>query len=65
MGTKAWKWESNQMLGMTAFVGLQSRGMPVNVKTTGAYKPVYDQGKKLYYTRVGQLDMACAGCPRR
>jgi sulfur-oxidizing protein SoxA len=62
MGAKPWKWESNQMLGMGAYVGLQSRGMPVKVATGGKAKPVYDTGKKLYYTRVGQLDMSCAGC---
>ena len=62
MDAKPWKWESSQMLGMTAYVGLQSRGMPVNVTTDGKYKAFHDRGKKLYYTRVGQLDMACAGC---
>jgi sulfur-oxidizing protein SoxA len=62
MGAKPWKWESNQMLGMTAFVGLQSRGMPLSVETDGNMKPWWERGKKLYYTRVGQLDMACAGC---
>ncbi|MFT5508544.1 MAG: sulfur-oxidizing protein SoxA [Hyphomicrobiaceae bacterium] len=62
MGAKAWKWESNQMLGMAAYVGLQSRGMPVNVKIDGPAKAAHDKGKKLYYTRVGQLDMSCAGC---
>ncbi len=62
MGAKPWKWESSQMLGMTAYVGLQSRGMPVNVKTDGKYKAFHDKGKDIYYTRVGQLDMSCAGC---
>jgi len=62
MGAKEWKWESNDMLGMTAYVGLQSRGMPVNVKTDGKNKDFHDKGKQLYYTRVGQLDMSCAGC---
>ena len=62
MGAKAWKWESNQMLGMTAYVGLQSRGMPVKVTTDGKYKAFHDKGKEIYYTRVGQLDMSCAGC---
>ena len=62
MGTKPWKWESNQMLGMAAYVGLQSRGMPVKVTTDGKAKGFYEMGKKLYYTRVGQLDMACSGC---
>lgn len=62
MGAKPWKWESNQMLGMTAYVGLQSRGMPMSVATDGKMKQWWERGKKLYYTRVGQLDMACAGC---
>ena len=62
MKAAPWKWESNQMLSMTAFIGLQSRGMPVNVKTDGPMKSWYDKGKDLYYQRVGQLDMACSGC---
>ncbi|MCB1512151.1 MAG: sulfur oxidation c-type cytochrome SoxA [Hyphomicrobiaceae bacterium] len=62
MGAKKWKWESNEMLGMTAFVGLQSRGMPVNVKTDGDMQPWWAKGKKLYYTRTGQLDLSCASC---
>ena len=35
MGAEAWKWESNQMLSMTSYVGLQSRGMPVKVQIDG------------------------------
>ncbi|MEM9026785.1 MAG: sulfur oxidation c-type cytochrome SoxA [Pseudomonadota bacterium] len=62
MGAKPWKWESDQMLGMTAFVGLQSRGMPVKVQIDGPMKAWHDKGKKIYYTRVGQLDMSCANC---
>lgn len=62
MKAEPWKWESNQMLGMTAYIGLQSRGMPIAVKTDGKYKEFYERGKKMYYTPVGQLDMSCAGC---
>ncbi len=62
MQAKPWKWESNEMLGMTAYVGLQSRGMPVSVKTDGKMKAWHDKGKDLYYTPVGQLDMSCSGC---
>lgn len=62
MGADPWKWESHQMLGMTAYIGLQSRGMPVHVQVDGPMKPWLEKGKKLYYTRSGQLDMACAGC---
>ncbi len=59
---KPWKWESNEMLSMTAFIGSKSRGMPVKVQTDGPMKSWWEKGKKLYYTRVGQLDMSCAGC---
>ena len=61
-GAEPWKWESQEMLAMTALIGLQSRGMPVSVQTDGDMAPWYEKGKELYYTRVGQLDMACANC---
>ncbi len=62
MGAKEWKWESNQMLSMTAFVRNQSRGMPVNVQADGPMQSWAEKGKELYYSRVGQLDMSCANC---
>jgi sulfur-oxidizing protein SoxA len=61
-GAEPWKWESQEMLSMTAYLGLQSRGMPVQVKIDGPAAEWYEKGKELYYTRVGQLDMACANC---
>jgi len=62
MGAKPWKWESAEMLAMTAYIGLQSRGMPVNVAVDGPAASWFEKGKDLYYTRVGQLDMACSNC---
>ena len=62
MGADKWKWESDSMLGMTAYVGLQSRGMPVNIDVSGPMAPWFERGKDLYYTRVGQLDMSCSNC---
>lgn len=62
MGAEAWKWEADTMLGMTAYVGLQSRGMPVDIDVSGPMQPWFDKGKDLYYTRVGQLDMSCSNC---
>lgn len=62
MGAKAWKWEAPEMLAMTAYIGLQSRGIPVQVQTDGPMKPWWEKGKKLYYTRAGQLGLACANC---
>jgi L-cysteine S-thiosulfotransferase len=62
MGAKPWKWSGGQMTAMTGLIGLQSRGMPVDVKTDGEAAPFWEKGKELYYTRVGQLDMACSNC---
>jgi sulfur-oxidizing protein SoxA len=59
---EAWKWESEPLLSMTSFVRHQSRGTPVAVQTDGPMTPVFEKGKELYYTRNGQLDMACANC---
>ena len=57
-----WKWESPEMLAMTALIGLQSRGEPMGVQTDGPMAEWIEKGKDLYYTRVGQLDMACSQC---
>lgn len=62
MGAEPWKWSGGQMTAMTALIGLQSRGMPVDVKIDGEAAPFWEKGKELYYTRVGQLDMACSNC---
>lgn len=62
MGAEPWKWSGSDMTAMTALIGLQSRGMPVDVATDGDAAPFWEKGKELYYTRVGQLDMACSNC---
>lgn len=62
MKAKEWKWEGDQMLGMTAFIKLQSRGMPIDVAIDGDAAPFYEAGKEFYDTRRGALDMSCANC---
>lgn len=62
MGAEAWSWESGQMLSMTSAIGLQSRGMPVDVAIDGVAAEWWERGRDLYYQRVGQLDMSCANC---
>lgn len=61
-GAEAWKWESDNMLAMTALLSSVSRGMPVEVQTDGPMAEWFEKGKELYYTRNGQLDLACANC---
>ncbi|HHS88926.1 MAG TPA: sulfur oxidation c-type cytochrome SoxA [Rhodobacteraceae bacterium] len=62
MGAEPWKWSGGEMTSVVGLISLQSRGMPVDVKIDGDAAPFWERGKELYYTRVGQLDMACANC---
>lgn len=62
MEADAWKWSGPDMQAMVALIGLQSRGMPVDVKIDGPAAPYWEQGKEMYYTRYGQLELSCANC---
>ena len=62
MGAEPWKWSGGQMQSMVALIGLQSRGMPMNVAIEGEAAPYWEQGKEIYYTRYGQLELSCANC---
>ena len=62
MGAEPWKWSGEQMQSMVALIGLQSRGLPVDVAIDGEAAPYWEQGKEMYYTRYGQLELSCANC---
>lgn len=62
MGAEPLKWSGQEMQGMVALIGLQSRGMPVDVAIDGEAAPFWEQGKEIYYTRYGQLELSCASC---
>ncbi|HYM29909.1 MAG TPA: sulfur oxidation c-type cytochrome SoxA [Candidatus Cybelea sp.] len=62
MQATALAWESEGLLGLTTYVKLQSRGMPVNVQIDGPAKAYWEKGKAFYYARRGQLGLACANC---
>jgi sulfur-oxidizing protein SoxA len=63
MGAEPWKWESGQMLSMVSFVKNQSLGEPMKLDySEGDMEAWRAKGEELYYTRVGQLDMACSNC---
>ncbi|NNE81424.1 MAG: sulfur oxidation c-type cytochrome SoxA [Silicimonas sp.] len=62
MGAEEWKWSGQDMQGMVALIGLQSRGMPVDVAIDGDAAPFWEKGKEIYYTRYGQLELSCASC---
>ena len=62
MQADEWKWSGNDMQSMVALISLQSRGMPMDVAIDGAAAPYWEQGKEMYYTRYGQLELSCANC---
>ena len=62
MGAEPWKYTSGDMVDMTALISSVSRGMPVDVATDGPAQSTWEKGKELYYTRFGQLELACASC---
>jgi sulfur-oxidizing protein SoxA len=62
MGAEALNVRGADMTDMLALISLQSRGQLVNVAIDGAAAPIYEQGKEIYYTRYGQLELSCANC---
>ncbi len=62
MGAEKWKYTGGDMVNMTALIASVSRGMPVNVAIDGPAQSTWEAGKDLYYTRTGQLELACASC---
>ena len=49
-------YESRELLALTAFIGKQSRGLPIDVSANP------DAGKTFFFKRQGQLNLACANC---
>lgn len=54
--------ESGELLGLLAYLALQSRGMPLRVETGGAATATFERGRQLYATRIGQMNLACRHC---
>jgi sulfur-oxidizing protein SoxA len=54
--------ESKEMLAVSAYVGRQSRGMPIAIAEDERTKPHLDAGRAMFYQRQGQLNLSCAQC---
>jgi sulfur-oxidizing protein SoxA len=59
------KLESDDLLGLTAYVASQSRGMPVAVTLDTQNRRNFERGRELYFTRNGQMNLACTHCHDR
>ncbi len=54
--------ESESLLGLTAYLGLQSRGLPITPDPDPRAEPFREAGRRLYEQRMGQLNFSCAQC---
>jgi sulfur-oxidizing protein SoxA len=64
-GADTRRYESEELLSLTAYVAHQSRGMPVNVQINEANRVNFERGRDIYYRRQGQMNLACTHCHER
>jgi sulfur-oxidizing protein SoxA len=55
-------YESKDLLALTAFVAMQSRGEPIAPPDDPRLAPFRDRGRALFQSRQGQLNLACNHC---
>jgi sulfur-oxidizing protein SoxA len=56
------EYESQDLLALTTYIANLSRGIPLGVNIEGEAAPFFEQGKKFFFQRRGQLDLACNQC---
>jgi L-cysteine S-thiosulfotransferase len=54
----------DEMASLTAYMAFTSRGKPMNIKIPNDPRALaaYENGKRYFYTRRGQLNFSCASC---
>ncbi len=60
--TKPLPYENKDLLSLAAFIGRQSRGVPIAVAEDDETKPFIERGRNLFTHRQGQLNLSCAQC---
>ena len=58
-------YESEDLLGLTAYVAHQSIGQPVAVKIDESSRGSFERGRAQYHKRIGQMNLACTHCHDR
>jgi sulfur-oxidizing protein SoxA len=63
-GEKPYKWKKGNITYVSAYLASKSRGNKINIKIPNDPKAIdqYNRGKKHFYAKRGQLNMACADC---
>lgn len=54
--------ESRDLLALSAWVGRQSRGLPVADPLNERTRPHWEAGRRTFHQRLGQLNLSCAQC---
>ncbi len=63
-GEKPYKWKKGNMTYVSGYLAYLSRGNKIDIKIPDDVRAVkaYNRGKKHFYSKRGQLNMACADC---
>jgi sulfur-oxidizing protein SoxA len=63
-GEAAYSYLKDEMASLTAYMAFTSRGKPFDIKIPDDPRALaaYENGKRYFYTRRGQLNFSCAGC---
>jgi sulfur-oxidizing protein SoxA len=62
MNVEKYKLESINLLSLSSYIAYISKGVPINVNVEGKAKKYFNKGKKMFYQRVGQMNLACNQC---
>jgi L-cysteine S-thiosulfotransferase len=54
--------ESKELFALAAYVGQQSRGMPIDIADDARTRPFLQAGRDMFTERQGQLNLSCAQC---
>jgi sulfur-oxidizing protein SoxA len=57
--------ESRELLSLSAYVGRQSRGLPIEIAIDEKTGPFLEAGRAAFNRRRGQLNLSCAQCHDR
>lgn len=64
-GAAEWEFDGAEMIDLTAFLAFSARGQKIDVRIPGdspGAVAAYEDGKRFYYSKRGQLNFACADC---
>jgi len=63
-GERPYSYVKDEMASLTAYMAFTSRGKPMDIKVPDDPRALaaYEDGKRYFYTRRGQLNFSCASC---